>query len=130
MNFAQARRRTIPALPDSNSRSPISGGYAGAKRMQMFLAKYCQVESDRLELGVRFVAVVPLRVMPETDLGQAAVNGYARYLGVTPEKFLENMGPRQSPANVAQAVLDTAVGLPAETGSIFTISADGLAPAN
>jgi NAD(P)-dependent dehydrogenase (short-subunit alcohol dehydrogenase family) len=29
--------------------SPISGGYAGAKRMQMFLAKYCQAESDRRE---------------------------------------------------------------------------------
>src|SRR5262249_52415079 len=28
--------------------SPISGGYAGAKRMQMFLANYAQKESDRL----------------------------------------------------------------------------------
>ena len=75
--------------------SPISGGYAGAKRMQMFLAKYCQAESDRRELGIRFVALVPSRIMPETDLGQVAVNGYARYLGVPPEKFLENMGARQ-----------------------------------
>ena len=79
--------------------SPISGGYAGAKRMQMFIAKYCQAESDRSELGIRFVALVPSRVMPETDLGQVAVNGYARYLGVPPEKFLENMGARQSPAD-------------------------------
>ncbi|CAN7687056.1 hypothetical protein LJR231_005579 [Phyllobacterium sp. LjRoot231] len=60
----------------------ISSGYAGDKRMQMFIAKFCQAESDRLELGIRFVALVPSRVMPETDLGQAAVNGYARYLGV------------------------------------------------
>jgi NAD(P)-dependent dehydrogenase (short-subunit alcohol dehydrogenase family) len=110
--------------------SPISGGYAGAKRMQMFIAKYCQAESDRLELGVRFVALVPSRVMPETDLGQAAVNGYARYLGVTAEKFLENMGPRQSPASVAEAVLDIAMKPPAEPGSIFTISANGMAAAS
>ena len=110
--------------------SPISGGYAGAKRMQMFIAKYCQAESDRLELGIRFVALVPSRVMPETDLGQAAVNGYARYLGVPPEKFLENMGARQSPADVAQAFLDLAAKPPAGAGSIFTISADGIAPAN
>jgi NAD(P)-dependent dehydrogenase (short-subunit alcohol dehydrogenase family) len=109
--------------------SPISGGYAGAKRMQMFIAKYCQAESDRLELGIRFVALVPSRVMPETDLGQAAVNGYARYLGVAAEKFLENMGPRQSPTDVAEAVLDIAVKPPAEPGSIFTISADGVAAA-
>jgi NAD(P)-dependent dehydrogenase (short-subunit alcohol dehydrogenase family) len=100
--------------------SPISGGYAGAKRMQMFLAKYCQAESDRHELGIRFVA----------DLGQAAVNGYARYLGVPPEKFLENMGARQSPADVAEAVLDLAVRPPTEAGSTFAISADGLTAVN
>jgi NAD(P)-dependent dehydrogenase (short-subunit alcohol dehydrogenase family) len=110
--------------------SPISGGYAGAKRMQMFIAKYCQAESDRLELGIRFVTLVPSRVMPETDLGQAAVNGYARYLGVPAEKFLENMGPRQSPTDVAEAVLDTAMNPPAEPGSIFTVSADGVAAAS
>ena len=110
--------------------SPISGGYAGAKRMQMFLAKYCQAESDRRELGIRFVALVPSRIMPETDLGQVAVNGYARYLGVPPEKFLENMGARQSPTDVAEAVLDIVKKPPAEPGSIFTISADGMAAAS
>jgi NAD(P)-dependent dehydrogenase (short-subunit alcohol dehydrogenase family) len=107
--------------------SPISGGYAGAKRMQMFLAEYCQAESDRRELGIRFVTLVPSRIMPETELGRAAVNGYARYLGVPPEKFLENMGPRQSPEDVAQAVLDVVVRPPADAGSVFTVSADGLA---
>jgi len=106
--------------------SPISGGYAGAKRMQMFLARYCQAESDRRELGIRFVALVPSRIMPETDLGQAALNGYARYLDVPPEKFLENMGARQSPSDVAEAVLDLTVG-PPSADSIFTISADGVA---
>jgi len=30
------------------SRSPMSGGYAGAKRTQMFIANYAQKESDRL----------------------------------------------------------------------------------
>lgn len=110
--------------------SPISGGYAGAKRMQMFIAKYCQAESDRRELGIRFVALVPSRIMPETDLGQAAANGYARYLDVPVEKFVENMGTRQSPMDVAEAVLNIAVTPTAEPGSIFTISADGVAAAN
>ena len=53
--------------------SPISGGYAGAKRMQMFLASYCQKESARLGLGIRFAALVPMRLMPETELGKVAV---------------------------------------------------------
>ena len=60
-----------------------SGGYAGAKRMQMILAKYCQAESDRRGLGIRFVALVPTNIMPETELGQAAVNCHARDLGLS-----------------------------------------------
>lgn len=35
---------------------PNSGGYAGAKRMQMFLAGHSQKESDRLGLDLRFMA--------------------------------------------------------------------------
>jgi NAD(P)-dependent dehydrogenase (short-subunit alcohol dehydrogenase family) len=110
--------------------SPISGGYAGAKRMQMFIAKYCQAESDRRGLGVRFVAIVPSRIMPETDLGQVAVNGYARYLGVPAEKFLENMGARQRPTDVADAVVGIAAGPPTQPGAIFTVSAEGIAATN
>ncbi len=106
--------------------SPISGGYAGAKRMQMFIANYCQAESDRRGLGIRFIALVPLRVMPETDLGQAAANGYARRLAIPAEKFLENMGARQSPDDVANAVIELAAPAPAMPGSIFTISAAGV----
>ena len=41
--------------------SPISGGYAGAKRMQMFLAGYAQKESDLLGRGIRFVSLAPLK---------------------------------------------------------------------
>jgi NAD(P)-dependent dehydrogenase (short-subunit alcohol dehydrogenase family) len=107
--------------------SPLGGGYSGAKRMQMFLAKYCQAESDRRELSIRFMALVPTRIMPETELGQAAVDGYVRYLGIPAEQFLANMGARQSPADVAQAVLNAATKPPAEAGSIFTISPDGVA---
>src|SRR5262249_31940848 len=56
--------------------SPNSGGYAGAKRTQMFIANYSQKESDRLGLGLRFAALAP-RIMPDTDLGKHAVAGYS-----------------------------------------------------
>src|SRR5689334_11465012 len=36
--------------------SPLSGSYAGAKRMQWLLAQYLQRESDALKLGIRFIA--------------------------------------------------------------------------
>lgn len=107
--------------------SPISGGYAGAKRMQMFLAKYCQAESNRRELGIRFIALVPTRIMPETDLGQAAVSGHAQHLGVSPEAFIANMGARLFPADVARAVFDLVINSPADAGSIFTVTPDGVA---
>jgi NAD(P)-dependent dehydrogenase (short-subunit alcohol dehydrogenase family) len=107
--------------------SPISGGYAGAKRMQMFMAKYCQAASERRELGVRFVALVPARIMPETELGEAAVRGYAGYLGVPPQKFIENMGPRQSAVDVANAVVAMFKNPPSDADSIFAVSADGVA---
>ena len=37
--------------------SLISGGYAGAKRTQLFIANYSQKESDRLGLGLQFTAL-------------------------------------------------------------------------
>src|SRR6266853_3001247 len=59
--------------------SPNSGGYAGAKRTQIFIANYGQKESDRLGLGLRFMALAP-RIMPDPELGRHAVAGYSRYL--------------------------------------------------
>jgi NAD(P)-dependent dehydrogenase (short-subunit alcohol dehydrogenase family) len=109
--------------------SPISGGYAGAKRTQMFIANYAQKESDRLNLGVRFLALAPARIMPETELGQFAVECYARYLGISPAEFIKGMSSRQTPEDVANATTELANNGSAYRGSVFTISGDGIAPA-
>jgi NAD(P)-dependent dehydrogenase (short-subunit alcohol dehydrogenase family) len=106
--------------------SPISGGYAGAKRMQMFLASYCQKESARLGLGIRFAALVPLRLMPETGLGKVAIEGYARYLGMKTADFVECMTGRQSAADVAAAVVRIATERAAGNDTVFTVSAEGI----
>src|SRR6266403_452633 len=66
--------------------SPISGGYAGAKRTQMFIANYAQKESDRLNLGIRFLALAPARTMPETELGRFAVDAWKRRCPSTREQ--------------------------------------------
>lgn len=107
--------------------SPISGGYAGAKRMQMFMASYCQRESSRLGLGIRFAALVPMRIMPETALGKIAVEGYARYLGITTSDFIDGMRDRQSAADVADAVIRLAAGEPSESDTVVSVSSAGLA---
>jgi NAD(P)-dependent dehydrogenase (short-subunit alcohol dehydrogenase family) len=107
--------------------SPLSGGYAGAKRMQMFMASYGQKESNRLGLGIRFAALVPLRIMPETQLGKVAVEGYARYLGIQPAEFIQGMANRHSTVDVAEAVIRIAVRDTASEETILSLSADGLA---
>src|SRR3954471_10283177 len=56
--------------------SPLSGGYAGAKRMQMFQARYLQRTSDLRGLGLRFVAVVPQQLIAGTPIGEAAAAAY------------------------------------------------------
>jgi NAD(P)-dependent dehydrogenase (short-subunit alcohol dehydrogenase family) len=56
--------------------SPLSGGYAGAKRMQMFLAGYLQRASDARGLDIRFVAVAPMQFIEGTAIGKAAAAAY------------------------------------------------------
>ena len=108
--------------------SPLSGGYAGAKRTQMFIANYAQKESDRLKLGVRFLALAPARIMPETGLGRFAAESYARYLGISPSEFIEGMVSRQTPQDVADAAAELVGNGAAHRGTVFTISGDGIAP--
>jgi NAD(P)-dependent dehydrogenase (short-subunit alcohol dehydrogenase family) len=56
--------------------SPLSGGYAGAKRMQMFMAGYLQRAADARDLGIRFVALAPLQFLVGTAIGEAAADAY------------------------------------------------------
>ncbi len=88
--------------------SPLSGGYAGAKRMQMFLANYAQKEADRLQLGLRFLALVPGGIIPTTDLGKVAVESYASSLGISTADFIENREVKPTAEDVANAVVECA----------------------
>lgn len=68
--------------------SPLSGGYAGAKRMQHFLVNYGQREADRLGLGLRFLAIIPKQLMAGTEIGETASAAYAAAAGIDAEKFM------------------------------------------
>lgn len=108
--------------------SPLSGGYAGAKRMQMFLASYLQGSSDARGLGVRFVALVPKQVLTDTPLGISVAERYAASLGVTVPKYRERFGAPLDAAGVAAGILQIADG-DAPAGNILAISgARGLEP--
>ena len=105
--------------------SLISGGYAGAKKMQAFLTGYAQKEASRAGLDLRFLSLAPARLMPQTDIGAAGVKGYAAYNGTSEAIFLEAMGPGQTPRQVADAVIDL-IG-EGKPGGNFIVSADGVA---
>src|SRR5207245_3197624 len=60
--------------------SPLSGGYAGAKRMLWIMAKYANGVSEQRRLGIRFQAIVPLQIIGGTGVGDAGANAYARAL--------------------------------------------------
>jgi NADP-dependent 3-hydroxy acid dehydrogenase YdfG len=105
--------------------SPLSGGYAGAKRMQWFLAAYAQKVSDAKKLGIRMVAVLP-RPIDGTTIGAGAANAYGPMSGITAEAFMKRIGV--SLDKVASAIL-TALegGVPTEINAIAVAPA-GIEP--
>jgi len=105
--------------------SPNSGGYAGAKRTQIFMANYSQKESDRLGLGLRFMTLAP-RIMPDTDLGKHAVAGYSRYLGVSAAELIESMAAPPAASDAAAAVIELAQNPEQSKGKVFIVSGKGL----
>jgi len=106
--------------------SPLSGGYAGAKRMQMFLADYGQEESERLGLGIRFFCLVPRTIMPSTALGKAAVEGYARYRGISEAQVMARFPHPQTTADVAAALIALVTEEPRREGTVFVVDGQGI----
>ncbi|MBG1231152.1 SDR family oxidoreductase [Aestuariivirga litoralis] len=104
--------------------SPISGGYAGAKKMQHFLSGYAQKEAGRAGLDLRFLTLSPARLIPGTDVGNIAVSSYSKYNGTTEAEFLAAMGPKLTTQNAADAVLGLLKD--ASPGGNFAVSLDGV----
>ena len=105
--------------------SPISGGYAGAKRTQIFIQNYSQKESDRLGLGLRFMALAP-RIVPDTELGRHAIAGYSRYLGISAGDFIQGMASPPASYDVATAVVELATNPDQSKGKVYIVSGKGL----
>src|SRR5271170_2893062 len=72
--------------------SPLSGGYAGAKRMLWFMAGYANRVAAQKGLDIRFQAVLPQQMVSGTGVGDAGASAYARALGIAPEEFVARFG--------------------------------------
>jgi NAD(P)-dependent dehydrogenase (short-subunit alcohol dehydrogenase family) len=95
--------------------SPLSGGYAGAKRTQMFLTQYLQRAADARGLGIRFVALAPRQLLAGTPIGEAAAAAYG-----------SKTGPLD-PAGVARAIVAIASGDEHREATLLAVTSEGLA---
>src|SRR6202163_1947371 len=84
--------------------SPLSGGYAGAKRMLLIMAKYANGVSEQKHLGIRFHAIVPQQMVGGTGVGDAGANAYARATGIKPVEFLARFGAPMPPREFGEKV--------------------------
>ncbi len=107
--------------------SPLSGGYAGAKAAQRFMASYADQESQRAGLGIRVVAVLP-RLTPATTLGQPAVAGYATRAGISEAEFLQQLGEPVTPASAGEAFVELATCDSNSLSAAYALSGGGLQP--
>jgi NAD(P)-dependent dehydrogenase (short-subunit alcohol dehydrogenase family) len=107
--------------------SPLSGGYAGAKATQRFMAGYARQEAERSGLEITFTAVLP-KLTPLTELGRPAVRAYAARAGQSEEEYLRQLGEPLTPEGAGAAVVallgrDAASIVPA-----WLLTAEGLQP--
>jgi NAD(P)-dependent dehydrogenase (short-subunit alcohol dehydrogenase family) len=69
--------------------APLSGSYAGAKRMLWFMAQYANEIARKKGLGIIFQTLVPMQMIAGTDLARTIAGAYAKLEGVTVEKYIE-----------------------------------------
>jgi NAD(P)-dependent dehydrogenase (short-subunit alcohol dehydrogenase family) len=85
--------------------SPMSGGYAGAKRMLWIMAKYANGVSAAKGLGIHFQAILPLQIIGGTGVGDAGASAYASAMGVEPEQFLARFGAPLPPREFGKKIV-------------------------
>jgi NAD(P)-dependent dehydrogenase (short-subunit alcohol dehydrogenase family) len=85
--------------------SPASGGYAGSKATQRFIAGYAQEESRRAGLDITVTAVLPT-MTPFGEVGRRGVRAYAARGGQSEEAYLGQLGELLTPEVAGSALVD------------------------
>lgn len=120
-----ASRVLVVSSGAAENGSPLSGGYAGAKRMLWIMASYANGISRQKNLGIRFQTIVPQQMVGGTGVGDAGANAYAGAMSIKREEFLARfapMPPREFGEKVVSVLEDPkyaegfAYGLKGDTG--------------
>jgi hypothetical protein len=122
--LARGSRVLIGSSGAAIAGSPMSGGYAGAKRMLWFMASYANVVSVELNLDIRFQALVPQQMTGAGAVGRAGAEFYARRKGITPEQFLAGFGKPLSARDFGEYVVSILTEPQYEKAPAFGIKGD------
>jgi len=107
--------------------SPVSGGYASAKRAQWFLADYAATEIGRAGLGIRVHCILPT-LNPSTELGRAGIAAYAQRAGISDAEFAQRFAPPLTPPIFGAAIADLAEKSADFTQLAYRVGGKGLSP--
>ena len=108
--------------------SPLSGGYAGAKRMQWLLADYAQDLSDKKGLGIRFLAVLPHQLVEGTEIGNGAAAAYGASRGISGTDFMKRFKVPLDADKVAAAIVGSLRGDVARGVTAIEVTGQGVEP--
>jgi NAD(P)-dependent dehydrogenase (short-subunit alcohol dehydrogenase family) len=106
--------------------SPLSGGYAGAKRMLWFMANYASGVSQQKNLGIRFQAIVPQQMVGGTGVGDAGADAYARAMKLEPGEFLARFGTPMPPREFGEKVASVLEDPKYANGLAFGFKGEGI----
>jgi NAD(P)-dependent dehydrogenase (short-subunit alcohol dehydrogenase family) len=105
--------------------SPVSGGYAGAKATQRFIAGYAQDESRRAGLDITVTAIMP-KMTPFGDVGRRGIRAYAARSGQTEEAFLEQLEDPLTPDVAGSVLVDLVQQDPPDIAPGYVLTGAGL----
>jgi NADP-dependent 3-hydroxy acid dehydrogenase YdfG len=105
--------------------SPASGGYAGAKATQRFIADYARDEARRAGLGITVTAVLP-RMTPAGEVGRSGIRAYASRDGLTEQDYLAKLGDPLTAEVAGTAVADLVRLDPDAVAPGYLLTATGL----
>jgi len=108
--------------------SHLSGGYAGAKRMQWLLADYAQKRSDAKKLGIRFVAVLPKQLVEGTKIAATASATYGASQGISGAEYMKRWDVPLDADRVATAIVRSAAGAFPASAIALGVTGAGVEP--
>jgi len=107
--------------------SPLSGEYAGAKRMQWLLAGYAQKQSDERR-NICTIAVLPTQLIQGSAIAARASKAYGALAGISAEEYMQRSPVPLTDEKVAAAIVGALRGGLAVGTSAIAVSGSGVEP--